>query len=104
MPRCTTTTVVPREGDLLVPGSLGAHALAWLGQLAGAERIARRARRLESEAVMIASAATITLGRVFPGSISAAAATAKLARAAEAWHAYLTATESTLLDKAALRL
>lgn len=39
MPRFTTTTVVPHAGDLIVPGSLGAHALAWLGQLAGAGRV-----------------------------------------------------------------
>lgn len=38
MPRFSASTVVPHAGDLIVPGSLGAHALAWLGQLAGAER------------------------------------------------------------------
>ncbi len=48
MPRFTTTTVVPHAGDLIVPGSLGAHALAWLAQLAGAGRVTEQTGQLGS--------------------------------------------------------
>lgn len=54
MPRFSASTVVPHAGDLIVPGSLGAHALAWLAQLAGAGRVAEtlRCRKRNGELIL----------------------------------------------------